>query len=357
MTRSSIALVAGLALCASVSTQTITSSPAGLENTPGPSSAVRPFYSSGYRFQVVDHSLAGTAINFITAINFRRDDKAAVVAGAVARTADVTVIMGHGDVRMLQNVWGDNYTAGSSTVFSKKSINLPDLTAQTAGGGAEPWSIRIPLDSPFSYNGTDDFVYETIYENPSVTSSFNLDRAAATSGLSALTFGSTIGAGCTPTGAAGPFSLTTINYSHHGGKLMRLGYQTKNGPANQSVILNISGVQSAITLPGLCSTLVATPDITAVLGTTDSAGVIPRLYLAFPHLASLISGNLYTQAVALDPGATGFPIALSQGADLQWPAPGPSTSSYGFIYSSDPASAQGAGPITFIGPVIAGLEH
>lgn len=333
----SVCLAAVVSTAAIVSAQApapaITTVPAGYENVVGTTAGVRPFVFNDYHNQQIDDSLVGTALPNIVALNLRRDESATVDTSGVARTADVTIIMGHGSLETFSRVYAQNYKGASTTVFTKKQFSFPDLQNQTAAGGVEPWAIRFPLDNSFSYNGVDDLIIETIYEGASDAGSYQIDAVTmpGTDNAVAPLFNPRTGTGCFVTGRSALFRQSlSISYSLDGYKRLTLATKMEDGPADQVSIYSLGFA----TLPAsgvLCADLV-NPIVTIAGPTLDTNGgysQVPsgRNYLNFPYQAGLIGGVVKFQLIALDPSASvPAKIALTDVADVTWPAPNPGAS-------------------------------
>lgn len=351
-------------LATSLAAQTITTAPAGFENTRGTGSVLYPFSATltpagSFRYQEVHTSLRGTTLNNIVAANFRRDESATATATAVARTGNIEFVLGTGDVQTFTPDFAANFSGGRSVVFVRKPVNLVSWVGP-GNGTLEAWSNRLPFDTPFSYAGTADLLWEVSYDSMTPTGTYNSDRSAGGGSLWTSASGTNIGTGCTATGRTTPFLLNTTLYHHVGSQLLRLQYWVTNGPSTTPAVMNIDTVNSNLSAPFLCGTLIALPTLSLPIGVTSTTGATPTLnYLSFPYNPSFLSNSLFMQALAPDAGQSQpfLPLVLSQGEDCRWPAvnvPTPASTSY--IYNADLTAQFGNGPF-FAGSVITGLEQ
>lgn len=344
--------------------QTITTTPAGFENTRGTSSVSYPFSGTitpagSFRYQEIHTTLVGTPMTNIVAANFRRDESTTTTATAVARTANVEFKMGHGNRDRFTPDFAANFSGGATTVFVRKPVNLVSWVGP-GNGTLEPWTNRLPFDSNFTYNGTDHLVWEVNYDSMTPTGTYNSDRATGSGSLWTSRSGVNLGTGCVATGRTSAFVLTTTAYHHVGSQIARLQAYVSNAPSSSPVILSIDAVNSNLQLPFLCSTLYALPTVTLSLGASSATGGTSSLnFYTFPFNPIFLTASIYMQAVSPDPGqASNFlPLALSQGEDVLWPAlsvttPAPAA----YIYNADLTAAFGNGPF-FAGSVICGFER
>jgi len=346
-----------------VAAQTITTTPAGFETARGTSSVTYPFSGTmtpveSFRYQEIHTSLVGTPLVNIAAANFRRDESTSTTPTAAARTANIEFKMGHGHRDLFTPDFAANFSAGSSVVFVRKPVNLASWIGP-GNGTLEPWSNRLPFDTPFTYNGTDHLIWEVSYDSMAPTGTYNADRVPASGALWTGSSGANLGVGCVATGRTLAFTLATTIFHHVGSRIGRVQANVSNGPANVPVILSVDSVNSNLQVPFLCGTVYAMPTITLPIGTTSSTGASAPFHLTFPFHPGFLTTHLFLQAVSPDPGqAPNFlPIVLSQGEDCLMPAlsvANPAAEAY--IYHADLNSPFGNGPF-FAGSVVCGLEH
>lgn len=310
-------------------------------------------------YQEVHTTWGGKGNKMLTGAAFRRGWGQANAPAAVARIADVTFTAGHGSIATFSRTsFAGNYTGASATVVHPKAtVALPSRQMKPTTIPA-PWDVFVPFKTPFLYDGTSDFVWEILYENPSVTAttSYNSDRASTTAYL--RTTGESQFTGCTTTGNTSPFDMISRfdNYGPNGATYkMRLYTSTADAPANTAVTLAL-GVQKAdAQIPGWCAKVYPNPIAFLPLGTANASGNTTGIYFDFPHFAAAEHATLYLQAYALDASHPGG-ILLSDGQDLLIPPAPPfplATGTTKYIYQTSPATVTPSGPFT-AGSVITG---
>lgn len=161
-------LLASLSCCAVATAQVVTTSPAGMLNVPGETVVeMGPFSILG--FPVTD-TIAFTQIDasqpavprVITALSFRRPTT--TYPGAVGGPARMAIRMAHGDYSLVSanTVLVDSLRTGPWVdVFTLKSITLPDWT-QAATPPPAAFDLRMQLDVPFAFNGTDALIFQVL---------------------------------------------------------------------------------------------------------------------------------------------------------------------------------------------------
>ncbi|MCC6670450.1 MAG: hypothetical protein IT458_05270 [Planctomycetes bacterium] len=340
---------------------TITTAPAGYEATVGTSSVLYPWSftsATAFRYQEIHTSLKGAPLANIKAANFRRDESASTFTTSVARTQDVTFKMGHGNIAVFQTNFNANYTGAPTTVFTRKPVNLPDWTLRQGTGGVEPWTLRLPYDANFNYDGVQDLLWEVIWENSTATGNYTTDRTSSTTGsVSSSSAGANLGTGCIATGRTSAFTLAATVYTHLNNSLMRLRTSCTNAPTSTPVLMAIDAVNSNLTVPGLCTTLYALPTLLVPIGTSSATGAVAIQDISLAYDANLQTQRIYLQAIALDAGLSGIPVALSQGENCLWPAAPVTGPNFLYTYSTDITGATPTnGPFT-AGSAICGFER
>jgi hypothetical protein len=331
-------------------------SPAGLLTTEGGSNHNYILFARpGMRWQQIDSTSVGTAYTDIKQISWRRDAGAAN-SSYVARTIDLSVLMAHSDVKNVSLNYDNNYLAPATTVFTTKTVNLPDWTAAGSGTGPEPWSIAAPFDTKWSYNGTDHLLWEVRYSSnsavPAGTASANYgnDFQETTGVFSTSTSGSLLGTGCVATGRTSTMSLTGTFYNH--GSKFRFTQAVSNAPSNAAVFDNLDLSDPNLPLPGLCQPVRAAPTIVSLpLGTSSATGSVSAVtFDNIPYSSGLVGVDLFFQALALDTGLPGIPVALSNGRRYTVPA-NPSLPAVARVYQYPLSS----GTLTNSGPWTGGI--
>jgi hypothetical protein len=265
--------------------------------------------------------------------------------------------LGHGAINRFACRFNENYLGAPTVAYTRKPTNLPDWTMRVGSGAVEPWSLRLPLDVAWSYDGVRDLVWEVVWDGSTATGSYTTDRASGSGSVFSSSTGTVIGTGCTATGRTSAFSLTTIGYTHLTNGLMRLRVSASNAPSTAPLTLMADAVNSNLTVPGLCATVIALPVLQVALGTSSATGALAALDLHLPWLPALQTTPVYLQAITVDPGQPGLPLALTQGRRQQWPAAPTTPGTAAYTYSTDVTGATlGSGPFT-AGSAICGFER
>ena len=315
-----------LTICAPLAAQQYFTSPAGLVSTEGSSNHDYILFAKNkLRWQQLDSSSISSPYANVKSIAWRRDATAANDATWIARTVDLTVVMSHAvGIGSSSTVFANNYKGAPTTVFTKKTVNLPDWTAKPATS-PDAWTAIVPFDNMWSYNGVDNFLWEVQADNNSTVGSNNSgsdygnDFQSGTGSFSTSNAGTIIGTGCISTGRTSQFTLSTSLYNH--GSKFRMTASASNAPANASVIRHIDLANANLMVPGLCATVYALPTLSIPLGTSSATGSVSTVTIDnIKYNASWIGLKLYSQALALDAGQAGLPVSLSYGRENTFPA-------------------------------------
>ena len=246
--------------------------------------------------------------------------------------------MGVADMTILSHEFDPNFLPGSrQVVFIKKQVSMPDWTGTPSTPA--PFDFQVALDTPFPYGGAFglvvDFTYENVqYVGGGASGGSSVDRGYI--GASTAT-GGNLGSGCTASGQTQAFThAMRLENNGPGGVRygMRLRAEGDNAPANAAVFLNIDFSDQNLSFPGLCTTLHAGPALSLPLGVASLAGDLPQTSVSFPFTAGFIGATVVTQLSALDPGAGGIPVVLSNGETASFPS-SPSSTSNDCVYHWD----------------------
>ena len=311
MQHRSAAFLPFLLVCG-LSAQGVTS-PKGYDTTEG--NMIFYHWNGTRRFQQIDNTHKGTPF-VVKSISFRRDGTGGG-ANATARTFNVSADMGYASWGVASTVMDDNFLAGTKTnVFTYKSVSMPDWTAVPTPPAA--FDFTLVYDAMWPYTGTSALVWTVSYDSgPSGQAQTDRQYVAAGPTSSA---GTALGTGCIATGNASAFghTMTFSNFGASGGMALTGGVTL--APASTPVTLFLDGVNSNLTIPGLCSVLYALPTIQLPLGTSSATGAITQRVYQVPYNAGIQGGTLFTQCMALDVGQPGYPIVVSNGRQTTMPA-------------------------------------
>ncbi|MFO1054061.1 MAG: hypothetical protein U1F36_17735 [Planctomycetota bacterium] len=294
-------------------------SPAGYLTTEGSSNHDYILFKyNDLRWQQLDQTSVGQAPAVVQRISWRRDGTSAADPTWIARTMDVEIVLSDS---VMPGAISENYDAnylGTPTVaFASRPVNFPDWTANP-GVTPAPWNLNLTLDAPWVYTGVNPFLWEVRTQNNTSASDYGNDFQSVTGSTAASTSGTSIGTGCIPTGRSAAMALAGVAKNQF--TRFRLAYTVTNAPPVSGVFLNLDFVNSNLTLPGLCTTLIAAPTISSAIGTSDANGAVPEFSLDnIPFNPALIGSTVFGQALALDFGQPVFPIVLSNGRSLTFP--------------------------------------
>ena len=310
MRMSSIFVLAGLS-AASLGAQGFTS-PAGYLTTEG--SSVHDYILFKYtdmRFQQIDNTSIGNPAALVQRIAWRRDGSANSDPAWGPRTMDIEVVLSHSVPAATASLEMDeNFTSMTTTAFTMKPVNLPDWSNPPASAPA-PFDLVLQLDTPWLYLGTEPYLWQVRTQNNNAAADYGNDYQTMSGSFATANTGTVIGTGCTATGAAGPMTLESSVYNV--ASAFRLDYSVTNAPANAPVFINLDLTASNVTVPGLCTQVVAMPTIPFQLGMSDATGNVDLTFGYLPFNAAAVGVTLVTQSLAPDSGQAGLPIALSNG--------------------------------------------
>jgi hypothetical protein len=323
MTRLLLTAVATLAVA--VPAQTYTISPAYAAAAEGNSLDSTSWEYPSYRLQQIHNDVRGGGFT-LSGISFRRDGQLATNSLFVARAIDAELWAGHGNYLAVSTTFASNYVSAPALVVNRKQINLPDL--RTNQGAPAPWSIVIPFDQQWSYDGQRDLVWELKIHANSVRSSYVLDAHV---GLNMAT-NRALGVGCIAAGKSQPMTLQ----SSFASSVDEFSFQWSgaNFPNSAPSVVAIDGINANI--PGLCTTLYASPLVIVLPGTTSSGGIFIVNPRRIPMNPSWGGVRLYQQAISFD----GTQIVLTHGVESVLAAQ-PDLSRMKQVWAFDPMASAG----------------
>ena len=319
MTNMRSAILSSIALGTALSAQAFTS-PAGYVTTEGSSNHdYILFRYSDLRWQQLDATSIGQAPTPIQRISWRRDGVAAANTAWAARTLDVGVHLSNAVTPgAISESFDANYSGTPVLAFASRPVNLPDWTQPPAAAPA-PFDFNLQLDAPWVYMGTEPFLWEVRVTNNVTATNYGNDFQSIPGSTGSSNTGTAVGTGCVATGRTAAMALACSAKNQF--TRFRLGYGLTNAPASTPAILFIDGTNSNLTIPGLCSTLVALPTLQLPMGNTDAAGALSTFSIEnIPFQQSTVGVTLFSQAVAVDVGQAGLPIAVSNGRSNVFPA-------------------------------------
>lgn len=307
------------ALCSAIAAQAFTS-PAGYVSTEGSSNHdYILFRYSDLRWQQLDATSVGQAPTAIQRISWRRDGTSPADPTWAARSIDMSVWLSNSVTPgAISENFDANYSGTPVQAFAARTVNLPDWTQPPAAPPA-PFDFNLQLDAPWVYLGTEPFLWEVRTTTNTAAADYGNDFQTITGSTGSSNTGTAIGTGCIATGQTTAMSLTATAKNLF--TRFRIGYGLLRAPATTPAILFIDGVNSNLPIPGLCTNLIALPTLQLPMGVTDAAGALSSFSIEnIPFQQSTVGVTLYSQALAIDAGQTGLPIALSNGRSNTFPA-------------------------------------
>ena len=256
------------------------------------------------RTQQIDNNLVGTGFPLIRLIGWRRNGTGGVGA---AKSTDVTVIMSHADYNTVTNTFANNYKDPPVTVFTRKTVNLPDWNTATTLVPA-PFDVVLPLDVPFLYNNTDALLFDVLNENNPL-GIYTQDWVSSTTHQYGA-YPVDTGAGCTT--ANGSFvhrcairaNATTLD----------VGFRIEGAPSSSALLVMIGASDPNLPVPGLCAPLHALPTLFLSLGAASATGAMNTTFpISTPWSTSYVGVTLFTQALATDLSQPVYPVVVSNG--------------------------------------------
>ena len=283
-----------------------------------------PFSGAG-RSQQIHGDLRGTARSF-TGIAWRRDGQIATNPTLTARTLDMEVLMANSTYASASATYANNYVGSPTTVFTRKSVGLPDQTQQP--DSPAPWTVNLAFDVPFPYAGTNDLVWELKqYSNVGQPSTAYWCDAVSGRDSAALGGSASVGTGCTT--AHGIMRLRSVFTTNAGNGTLGLAWSLSGGPTNTVSVLLVGRTNPNVFLPLLCppgNYLYTDLAFFALVGTTDAAGTGTFPSSSVPFSPLYAGAAVTSQAVAIDNNQAGYGVAASNGlTSTVAPAPAPIT--------------------------------
>lgn len=343
-----ILFLCALPLASGLTAQQSFTSPLGQDNLEGNSDFATFF--TPRRFQQIDATQIGRP-SPIQRLAFRRNGTF-TGSNSLARTATMTVTMGHGDYAQLDPVFDNNYRGvPAMTVFLPKTVNIPDWT-QLPPVAPAPFDLTLAFDQTFIYDGVQALVFDVIVENLSRSGDMYVDRVNLSNIRNS---GTQLGTGCTATGRTATFShfLAMLTYAPDNPTYsLRLEHSGSNAPSSAPVSLVLGVVDPMLAVPGLCSTLRTLPLIELPRSPSSASGFLATEFIDLPMDPAFAGAVITSQYASPDMGQPGLPLAVSSGRSTVVPAAPPVLRcAYHFASPSSPSATvfSGMGVIVQLG--------
>jgi hypothetical protein len=280
-----------------------------------------------HRYLQVHDDLNGRPMT-IHGLSFRRDDQTAAAFPAYTVIIDVFLSNAATTAATTSTTFDANHGANrvQSTVLA--TVRFP---ATTHGVIPRPFEYRVPLATPFAWNGQGSLCWEIRVQSRTNSGTYYFDDAAGSS-LNPFPATNNIGQGCRSTGHTGNqyMTMTGSAVPNWPGRAVNLTYAGYNMEANGVVFLSIgfsaasySGVPLPLLLPGTDQPGVPSGPCTLY---NSMALVLPVLTnaqgnlstsLPVPGTADLNGASVFGQIIAVDLPANTLGIVTSNSVQHQ----------------------------------------
>jgi hypothetical protein len=269
------------------------------------------------RYTQIHSDMVGAARN-ITQLAFR-GNAGNTTNYTGTRDVDLEMFMGDSvDWDQASFIFAANYLGPASTVFARRVINMGPL-GQNSTTGPLPFTLLVPLDSPYAYTGTRSLVWDARVHSNVLTGNFN--QLDAESGTAATGTSTITGTGCIATGRTSAMTHTFSATDRAGALVM---FPTvSNGPSSAYTLLALGFTNPNLPVPGLCANLFTDMAALIEIGNTSATGAFSGDTGVAFVLPNVYAGAVLTsQAVSLDLGRTGgLLLSLSNGRSVTLPNP------------------------------------
>ncbi len=289
-------------------------SPPFAEGVQGDSSSGISFSYKNSRTQQIDGNLIGAGTRSIRQIGFRRSSSHSLVL-ATARTIELEIRMGLGDLLKFSSRFDGNYKGAASTVFKKKSVKLPDWRSLPAKG--EPFDLVFKFDSPFVYGGSDALIWDLLVSKNNASGAYWVDWFTKSPASTRAAPGKAIGLACKT--STGTYKLENEFFVQ--GQTLSFTYAASGATKSTAVVLLPGLSNPDLFVFGLCSKLHSDLALTPfVLGVADGLGSVPRTTVAkLAWKPAFANVRFYVQALSFDASQGLIPFALSNGLFVKTP--------------------------------------
>jgi len=325
-------------------------SPVGTEVIEGNGISTVNFGSyAASRIQFLDGNQRGTPRPNIRAMSLRRDGGSATNTTSGPRTLTLGIVMAHTNQAAASTTFATNYlNSASTTVYTPKPTNLPDHRQQTSVPA--PWTLRVPFDVMFNYNGTDDLLWETTGTGNTVTTGYSLDTATNGSMAGGGTGGFYYNGltGCIVPPNTAQFDIISQATTTSATSQVTIQWYALRGPVSSPAVLALGATDPNLVAPFLCAPLrtsaeILVPVSTDAMGNIASSAAPLRFTFPFPGSAPF---TIYGQFAAVDVPASRLYLSDAT-AHLVVPYTAPVTRALTRILNTTSATATTGSSSTF----------
>jgi hypothetical protein len=293
-------------LAAPPAAQTTFTSPPGFVAREGPTSTASTHfaYYAASRTQYLDGGQRGTPRANIDQARFRRDAAASPTLYA-PRTVNAGFLLAHCDLvanPTPSTTFATNYKTTPTQVYTVKPTNLPDHGPQPRTMPA-PWDVVFLFDAPFSYNGSDDLLYEvTGNGNVLPAAPYNLDAVSGNAAVGGGTgdFRYNGWTACVVPPNRAQFDILSEAPRTHASNVTTMSWNAERGPVSSPAVLALGLSDPNLSGP-FCAPLRTSAEVVVPAGTTTATGTILPVGVSFPAPVGPV--DLYGQFAAVEPTA------------------------------------------------------
>lgn len=289
--------------------------PADHEKVEGSSSTTLPLLLGPFRYQVCSSETKGRRI-LVRSLSYRRSTDAFSLPTNKGASITLSVQIGQGDYATLGTTFAQNWIGMPSTVVRTKTIKSPDWTTASTTVPAS-FDFVIPFDTPYVYDGKNDLLLETLVTSQRESGNGFLDGVFRRSNGDKFGASRTVAKGCL-VGGREQGALFTFR-SIGGGMNSEMRCRTFGAPPLSPAGFLIGFTNPNVTIPGLCTTLNTSAEISIPLGNADGLGLAEVIFSLGAYDGKLAGASLYGQAFALDPTQAPIRIGLSETKQLVLP--------------------------------------
>jgi hypothetical protein len=289
-----------------------TVSPLGYDKKMANGSVHVPFSASSTfgvcRYQQIHGDVAGTPL-LVKELAFRR--RAGGLTTFEGRKVTLELLIGEGAAKAFGFQFAKNYASSPTVAIAKKEFDLPEMVATS---GLQPFVVKLPLDSAWSYSGKAALIWEAKVSKVVRTSvDYPIDCVI---GGHTSHDGSTYGTGCN----SGATSLSVRLADDSG--ILRLQPEITSAPSGALGFLLLGATDPDLTIPGLCTKIHCDGAVVLSLPLTQGNGSLPRWpAITVPNQSAYTGLELTHQAFFVDSQRSPIPLSGTNGVRVEVPAP------------------------------------
>jgi hypothetical protein len=263
--------------------------------------------------------LTNSGARLVTALSFRRDGETSTTFPAQAIVADVYCSLSAKDYDTIDPVFDNNHGAASKVQVVTTGVFV--FPQSIPGPIPNDFAYRFPFDRAFSHSGGRPLCWEIVTQYRTTAQPFALDKCGSWNAnpYPAIFVG---GTGCNASGQTSPATLDALATANWATGNQSFTYNGSFFPPGATVLMafgvdakNAGGLPLPFVLPGTATApsgactmytdYVATAPVQA-----DALGAFSATYGV--NVKNATNGtSIFAQAIALDAGANGYGLVLS----------------------------------------------